>query len=216
MVKKYIIVQTHTNKKQVCEDISRSLIEKRMAACVNIYPAVLSIYRYNSEVVEDNEYLVHVKTTTEKFNEISEPDLHLDSFYNYTKESGKARCTLYFILKYLIDLNTNIINENTKISIPWIMPQTEKNINMYKKMGFSIIYDDSYRDPYVNNKPQTIKELIKNLEKWCEEENDIEHSSKKQKTNLRGSGCKRKTKKKKCINKKAKTNKNKRQRKRKS
>ena len=70
MVKKYIIVQTHTNKKQVCEDISRSLIEKRMAACVNIYPAVLSIYRYNSKVVEDNEYLIHVKTTIDKFNEI--------------------------------------------------------------------------------------------------------------------------------------------------
>ena len=70
MVKKYIIVQTHTNKKQVYEDISRSLIEKRMAACVNIYPAVLSIYRYNSEVVEDNEYLIHVKTTADKFDEI--------------------------------------------------------------------------------------------------------------------------------------------------
>ena len=41
-----------------------------MAACVNIYPAVLSIYRYNNEVVEDNEYLIHVKTTADKFNEI--------------------------------------------------------------------------------------------------------------------------------------------------
>ena len=70
MLKKYIIVQTHTNKKQVCKNISRSLIEKRMAACVNIYPAVLSIYRYNSEVVEDNEYLIHVKTIADKFNEI--------------------------------------------------------------------------------------------------------------------------------------------------
>ena len=70
MVKKYIIVQTHTNKKQVYEDISRSLIEKRMAACVNIYPAVLSIYRYNNEVVEDNEYLIHVKATSDKFTEI--------------------------------------------------------------------------------------------------------------------------------------------------
>ena len=70
MLKKYIIVQTHTNKKQVYEDISRSLIEKRMSACINIYPAVLSIYRYNSEVVEDNEYLIHVKTTIDKFNEI--------------------------------------------------------------------------------------------------------------------------------------------------
>ena len=54
MLKKYIIV----------------LIEKRMAACVNIYPAVFSIYRYNSEVVEDNEYLIHVKTIADKFNEI--------------------------------------------------------------------------------------------------------------------------------------------------
>ena len=70
MVKKYIIVQTHTNKKQVCEDISSSLIEKRVAACVNIYPAVLSIYSHNKEVVEDNEYLIHVKTTSDKFNEI--------------------------------------------------------------------------------------------------------------------------------------------------
>ena len=70
MVKKYIIVQTHTNKKQVYEDISRSLIEKRMAACVNVYPTILSVYHYNEEVVEDNEYLIHVKTTTDKFSEI--------------------------------------------------------------------------------------------------------------------------------------------------
>ena len=70
MVKKYIIVQTHTNKKQVYEDISRLLIEKKMAVCVNIYPDVLSIYRYNNKVVEDNEYLVHVKTTSDKFTEI--------------------------------------------------------------------------------------------------------------------------------------------------
>lgn len=37
---------------------------------MNIYPAVLSMYRYNNEVVEDNEYLVHVKTTSDKFIEI--------------------------------------------------------------------------------------------------------------------------------------------------
>ena len=70
MVKKYIIVQTHTNKKQVYRDISRLLIEKKVVACINIYPAALSVYRYNNEIVEDNEYLVHVKTTTDKFNEI--------------------------------------------------------------------------------------------------------------------------------------------------
>ena len=70
MVKKYIIVQTHTNKKQVYEDISRSLIEKRMAACVNVYPTILSVYHYNEEVIEDKEYLIHVKTTSDKFTEI--------------------------------------------------------------------------------------------------------------------------------------------------
>ena len=70
MVKKYIIVQTHTNKKQVYRDISRLLIEKKVVACINIYPAALSVYRYNNEIVEDNEYLVHVKTTSDKFTEI--------------------------------------------------------------------------------------------------------------------------------------------------
>ena len=54
----------------IYENISKSLVEKKMAACVNIYPAVLSIYRYNNEVVEDNEYLIHVKTTSDKFTEI--------------------------------------------------------------------------------------------------------------------------------------------------
>lgn len=70
MVKKYIIVQTHTNKKQVYRDISRLLIEKKVVACINIYPAALSVYRYNNEIVEDNEYLVHVKTTSDKFTEV--------------------------------------------------------------------------------------------------------------------------------------------------
>ena len=70
MVKKYIIVQTHTNKKQVYRDISRLLIEKKVVACINIYPAALSVYRYNNEIVEDNEYLVHVKTTSDEFTEV--------------------------------------------------------------------------------------------------------------------------------------------------
>ena len=80
MVKKYIIVQTHTNKKQIYENISKSLVEKKMAACVNIYPAVLSIYRYNNEVVADNEYLIHVKTTSDKF--ISDAKI-IERLHNY-------------------------------------------------------------------------------------------------------------------------------------
>ena len=80
MVKKYIIVQTHTNKKQIYENISKSLVEKKMAACVNIYPAVLSIYRYNNEVVEANEYLIHVKTTSDKFTEIRKV---IERLHNY-------------------------------------------------------------------------------------------------------------------------------------
>ena len=80
MVKKYIIVQTHTNKKQIYENISKSLIEKKMTACVNIYPAVLSLYRYNNEVVEDNEYLIHVKTTSDKFTEIRKV---IERLHNY-------------------------------------------------------------------------------------------------------------------------------------
>lgn len=42
--------------------IARVLVEERLAACVNLVPAVRSIYRWEGSVQEDDEVLLVVKT----------------------------------------------------------------------------------------------------------------------------------------------------------
>lgn len=46
--------------------IARSLVESRLAACVNIIKDISSVYRWKGEIQEDNEQLLLIKTTEEK------------------------------------------------------------------------------------------------------------------------------------------------------
>jgi len=43
--------------------IARTLVDERLAACVNVVPAVRSVYRWEDEVQQDEEALLVVKTT---------------------------------------------------------------------------------------------------------------------------------------------------------
>lgn len=47
--------------------IARTLVEERLAACVNHVPGVVSIYRWQDEIHEDNEVLLLIKTRRERF-----------------------------------------------------------------------------------------------------------------------------------------------------
>jgi periplasmic divalent cation tolerance protein len=49
------------------ERIARSLVEKRLAACVNIVPGVVSIYRWKDGIERDEEWLLVIKTRGERF-----------------------------------------------------------------------------------------------------------------------------------------------------
>ena len=43
--------------------IARTLVEERLAACVNVVPGVTSIYRWEGELQEDAELLLVAKTS---------------------------------------------------------------------------------------------------------------------------------------------------------
>ena len=43
--------------------VARTLVEERLAACVNIVPAVRSIYRWEGAIHDDAEALAIIKTT---------------------------------------------------------------------------------------------------------------------------------------------------------
>lgn len=49
------------------EALARALVERRLAACVNIIPAVKSIYRWEKELCEDAESLLIIKTAEARF-----------------------------------------------------------------------------------------------------------------------------------------------------
>lgn len=46
----------------VGKSMARALVEERLAACVNIVPALTSIYRFEGAIHEDAELLLIVKT----------------------------------------------------------------------------------------------------------------------------------------------------------
>jgi len=50
--------------------IARTLVEKRLAAGVNILPAVRSIYRWKDAIEDDPETLLLIKSSRALFNEL--------------------------------------------------------------------------------------------------------------------------------------------------
>jgi periplasmic divalent cation tolerance protein len=52
--------------------IAGALVEERLAACVNRLAGVVSTYRWKGEVRRDNESLLLIKTTVERFAALRE------------------------------------------------------------------------------------------------------------------------------------------------
>ena len=48
--------------------IAEALVGERLAACVNRLPAISSTYRWQGEVITDNEELLLIKTTADRFD----------------------------------------------------------------------------------------------------------------------------------------------------
>jgi len=52
--------------------IADHLVEKRLAACVQVLPEIESVYRWKGEVQREKEVLILVKTTADKFAELDQ------------------------------------------------------------------------------------------------------------------------------------------------
>jgi periplasmic divalent cation tolerance protein len=54
------------------ERIARALVERRLAACVNVVPKVVSVYRWKGEVSRDEELMLVIKTRRERLEALRE------------------------------------------------------------------------------------------------------------------------------------------------
>jgi len=67
-----VIVLTTVGADFDAKPIARIVVESRLAACVNILPAVQSIYRWEGAVSEDGEQLLIIKTVLERIEALKE------------------------------------------------------------------------------------------------------------------------------------------------
>ena len=47
--------------------VARTLVDERLAACVNLVPAIRSIYRWQGAISDDAEALAIIKTTADRY-----------------------------------------------------------------------------------------------------------------------------------------------------
>ncbi|XP_061088049.1 protein CutA homolog isoform X1 [Conger conger] len=57
---------------QVAKDLARGMVEKKLAACVNVIPKIVSIYEWQGKIEEDNEVLLMIKTRSSKVSALAE------------------------------------------------------------------------------------------------------------------------------------------------
>src|SRR5512140_234935 len=66
-----LIVVTTVGTQEQALDIANNLVDRHLAACVNIVPGVRSIFRWKGEVNDDTEFLLLVKTVKERYDDVA-------------------------------------------------------------------------------------------------------------------------------------------------
>jgi periplasmic divalent cation tolerance protein len=65
-----LIVLTTVDSEELALKISSTLVESRLAACVNMISPVRSIYRWKDKVHDDREMILMIKTMAHNFTEV--------------------------------------------------------------------------------------------------------------------------------------------------
>ena len=78
--KSFSITLVTVPSKEESEKISKSLVEKDLAACVNIIPSVQSVYKCEGEINTDNELLLVIKGRTDNLEALEKEVLQLHSY----------------------------------------------------------------------------------------------------------------------------------------
>lgn len=65
-----VVLLSTVGKKEDAERIAEALVERGLAACVNVVPGLRSIYRWKGKVEKDDELLLIIKTRGERVEEL--------------------------------------------------------------------------------------------------------------------------------------------------
>jgi periplasmic divalent cation tolerance protein len=75
-----IVVFVTCGSEEEALKIAHSLVEERLAACVNLVSPVRSIYRWEGKIWDEKEWILFIKTQKERFEELERKVKSLHSY----------------------------------------------------------------------------------------------------------------------------------------
>ncbi|HEY5623378.1 MAG TPA: divalent-cation tolerance protein CutA, partial [Gammaproteobacteria bacterium] len=77
---KHLLVLTTCGNPEDASKLAKTLVTRRLAACVNRLEGIVSAYRWESAVREDTEVLLLIKTTAERLGQVEASIKELSSY----------------------------------------------------------------------------------------------------------------------------------------
>lgn len=75
-----IVVLVTCGSEEEAAKIAQTLVEERLAACVNILSPVRSIYRWEGKIWDEREWMLVIKTQKRRFEELEKKVKSLHSY----------------------------------------------------------------------------------------------------------------------------------------
>jgi len=75
-----IVVLVNCGNSNEAETLAKSLVEKRLAACVNVVTGLVSWYWWENKLTQDNEVLLIIKSSRGNLAELEKEVLRLHSY----------------------------------------------------------------------------------------------------------------------------------------
>jgi periplasmic divalent cation tolerance protein len=76
----FMVILVTCGSEEEALSIARTLVEERLAACVNLVSPVRSIYRWEGKIWDEEEWLLIIKTQRQRFEELEEKVKSLHSY----------------------------------------------------------------------------------------------------------------------------------------
>jgi periplasmic divalent cation tolerance protein len=79
MTDKIVVFSTCASTEEA-HRLARALVEKRLAACVNVMPGIRSVYRWKDAIEDEEEVLLLIKTSRALLQELTDEIERLHSY----------------------------------------------------------------------------------------------------------------------------------------
>lgn len=67
---KFVTIYTTFSDMNAARRLGRRALEERLVACVNIIPGIVSLYHWQGEIADDDEFLMLMKTRAELVDQL--------------------------------------------------------------------------------------------------------------------------------------------------